>query len=133
MTILIDTECPICMMPFMGGRLRDGMRNIDETSPCCHYFCRECLQQMSDRRMAQCPLCRYNISSLLNVYISPCEEDDNTDIGDDDNADYSEDGDEYVCIEEQEELNRNIFYSYFYGDDDTDEELDSDDDDDDEV
>ena len=63
-------ECPICLEEYSRELciLKDGNANQKIISKCQHWFCVKCLIQMTQSEIALCPLCRVDISELLNTY-----------------------------------------------------------------
>ena len=57
-TIPTDTDCPICVEPMI--------ENVATLFPCGHRFHRACIRPALTGTEKKCPVCRANVTSILN-------------------------------------------------------------------
>jgi hypothetical protein len=57
-TIPTDTDCPICVEPMT--------EDVATLFPCGHRFHRECIRPALSGTERKCPVCRVNVTSILN-------------------------------------------------------------------
>lgn len=62
-----DTNCPICYVEYDRDKciLKHGPSNTDIEDPCPHYFCVDCLRDLQERRILNCPICRKDWSEFI--------------------------------------------------------------------
>ena len=98
-----DTSCPICFEEPTRDNyvVMDCMRNHYPNNPaaCSHWFCCECLGNCLNLPFRVCPICRADISPLLETYESDTEEEEE----EDNDADNEEEGSDYESDESDDE------------------------------
>jgi uncharacterized protein (DUF2225 family) len=68
---LTDEECPVCYETYARETMVfQDSKAIEKNSQCTHWFCVNCLKKMSENDICVCPLCRRDISDLVNSYLS---------------------------------------------------------------
>ena len=76
-----EKECVICFESYSREfLLKDSNINHDIDNGCRHWFCVQCLEQMyhATPMIETCPLCRRDISILVNSQADDEGEDDDT-------------------------------------------------------
>ena len=73
----LDYQCPVCLLTYKerGESPVDSMENHGYKDDCAHYFCMNCLTEMDEYGIHTCPLCRRDISPLMDTLYSTDEED----------------------------------------------------------
>jgi hypothetical protein len=69
-------SCPVCLEEFSRAKmiLMDSNQNHEIISPCQHWFCQDCLKQLFDVEIHNCPMCRADICELISTYEDKDEE-----------------------------------------------------------
>lgn len=91
-----ETYCYICYEEYSRDNyiLKDSCLNHDIISDCKHWFCIHCLSQMYQYNINNCPLCRVDISELIDSYSrSDSVYDCNCDSESDYDSDYDSESD----------------------------------------
>ncbi len=68
-----NENCPICYENF-SGKNKDCVKNHNIESNCKHYFCTKCLTKMAFCNIIDCPICRDDISELIEIYSNKIDE-----------------------------------------------------------
>ena len=73
----MEDKCPVCLLTYTerGNSPYDSMSNHGYEDGCDHYVCIDCLMKMDDKGLHTCPICRGDISPLMEtLYVTDGEE-----------------------------------------------------------
>ena len=72
-----DIDCPICFNSYSRENyiLKDSNKNHGINSRCRHWFCVNCIYKFKNNYIHKCPLCREDLTELLECY----DDDEETD------------------------------------------------------
>ncbi len=68
-----NEKCPICYEELF-EKNKDCVKNHNIESNCKHYFCTKCLTKMAFCNIIDCPICRDDISELIEIYSNTIHE-----------------------------------------------------------